>query len=294
MKLQKPILFIMLTLINITSNIANGMIHVVAAENTYGEVAKELGGPHVKVTSILNNPSQDPHLFTTTPSTSIAVSQADIVIYNGLDYDPWMVALLGITDHKKQHIINISKLVQAKPGDNPHLWYSPTTIPQFAKNYTGLLIELDPQNKQFYEQQLVRFNLEYQKIYRKIENIKKRFQNASIISTEPLFNYMAQSLGLKMHAESFQLKIMNSGTPSISEMKSFVNDLRLHKIRVIIYNNQVITPLTTHILLIAKKEKIPAIGLNEMISPNMTYIEWMIKSLDELEKALELSTGKTQ
>lgn len=294
MKPQKSILLSVFVLLSLTNNIAHAKINVVAAENTYGEVAKELGGPYVYVTSIINNPSQDPHLFTTTPSTSIAVSKADIVIYNGLDYDPWINPLLRLTDHKKQHTINISKIVQANPGDNPHLWYSPTTMPQFAKYYTKLLIELDPVHKKYYEKQLAQFNIEYQKIYQKIAQIKKRFQHTAIISTEPLFNYMAESIGLKMHAESFQLKIMNSATPSISEMKSFENDLRFQKIRVIIYNDQVMTSLSTHILSIAKKEKIPAIGLSEMILPNMTYIQWMIKSLDELEKALEQSAGNTQ
>ncbi len=38
-------------------------VQIVAAENFYGDVAKQLGGAHVSVTSILSNPDQDPHLF---------------------------------------------------------------------------------------------------------------------------------------------------------------------------------------------------------------------------------------
>ena len=60
-------------------------IKIVAAENFYGDVAKQIGGPDVAVTSILNNPDQDPHLFEVSPSVGRDISDARIVIYNGVD-----------------------------------------------------------------------------------------------------------------------------------------------------------------------------------------------------------------
>ena len=45
-------------------------IDIVAAENFYGDVAQQIGGPQVKVTSILSNPDQDPHLFEASPSVA--------------------------------------------------------------------------------------------------------------------------------------------------------------------------------------------------------------------------------
>ncbi|HMC46461.1 MAG TPA: cation ABC transporter substrate-binding protein, partial [Caballeronia sp.] len=42
---------------------STGVVPVVAAENFYGDVAQQVGGPNVAVTSILSNPDQDPHLF---------------------------------------------------------------------------------------------------------------------------------------------------------------------------------------------------------------------------------------
>src|ERR1700733_6599405 len=69
-------------------------INVVAAENFYGDVAQQIGGPGVSVTSILSNPDQDPHLFEASPSVARAISAARIVISSGIDYDPWMEKLL--------------------------------------------------------------------------------------------------------------------------------------------------------------------------------------------------------
>src|SRR5690349_22126856 len=70
-------------------------VRVVAAENFYGDVAKQIGGPNVRVTSILSNPDQDPHLFEASPSVARSLSGAKIVIYSGIDYDPWMEKLLS-------------------------------------------------------------------------------------------------------------------------------------------------------------------------------------------------------
>src|SRR5664279_2072524 len=70
-------------------------VSVVAAENFYGDVARQIGGPFVAVTSILSSPDQDPHLFEAAPSTARQLAGAQIVILNGADYDPWMEKLLG-------------------------------------------------------------------------------------------------------------------------------------------------------------------------------------------------------
>src|SRR6185437_15719119 len=69
-------------------------IQVVAAENFYGNLASQLGGSHVSVTSILSDPNVDPHTYQSNVRTGITVSQADLVIENGAGYDDWMDKIL--------------------------------------------------------------------------------------------------------------------------------------------------------------------------------------------------------
>ena len=268
---------------------ANAVINIVAAENIYGEVANELGGPYVNVISILNNPAQDPHLFTIAPSTAKMISQADIIIFNGADYDPWIKSMLSNEGKKNRKVIDVALLMNVKPGDNPHIWYLPTTLPLFSKTLIAQLTQADPQNQDYYKNQLNQFNDEYQVIFKTIEQLKQRFQNTPVIATEPVFGYMAESLGLQMHGEAFQINVMNDVPPTVSQMKAFEDDLNHHSVRVLIYNNQVINPLTAHMRSIAEKEKIPVIGVSELIPPGMTYIQWIIKELADLENALESS-----
>jgi zinc/manganese transport system substrate-binding protein len=265
---------------------ANALINIVAAENTYGEVAKELGGPYVSVVSILNNPNQDPHLFSTTPDTAKAISRADILIYNGADYDPWMTVLLKIEGQNTRHVINVADFVHAKSGDNPHIWYMPETIPLFASAFTTQLITLDPQHQQYYAKRLKQFNDNYQAITKKISELKQRFQNTPVIATEPVFGYMAVALALQMHGYPFQVNMMNDVPPTVSQIKSFEDDLSNHKVSLLIYNNQVINPLTERMRDIAHEKHIPVLGVSEMIPPGLTYIQWIMKELDELQTAL--------
>src|ERR1700761_7917780 len=112
-------------------------IQVVAAENFYGDVVHQLGGDHVDVTSILSNPDEDPHLFEASPKTARALQHANLVVYNGADYDPWMAKLLNASkNNAKRTIIVAADLIGKKSGDNPHLWYNPATMPAVARAVT--------------------------------------------------------------------------------------------------------------------------------------------------------------
>ena len=112
---------------------AEDKLNVVAAENFYGDLARQIGGSHVTVTSILSNPDDDPHLFETSPSTARTIADAKVIIYNGADYDPWMDKLLAASSKPDRTTIVAADLIGKKSGDNPHLWYNPATLPAVAK-----------------------------------------------------------------------------------------------------------------------------------------------------------------
>ena len=114
---------------------AGGKITIVAAENFYGDVAQQIGGDQVSVASILSNPDQDPHLFETAPSVVREIAAAQLVIYNGADYDPWMERLLKVTPKPGRVVIVAADLMHKKAGDNPHLWYDPATMPALPRRW---------------------------------------------------------------------------------------------------------------------------------------------------------------
>src|SRR6266446_4283012 len=86
-------------------------IKIVAAESVYGDIAGQIGGANVAVTSILTNPNQDPHDFEASAATARAIADARLVIYNGADYDPWAVKLLAASRSPSREVIEVARLV---------------------------------------------------------------------------------------------------------------------------------------------------------------------------------------
>ena len=261
-------------------------ISIVAAENFYGDVARQLADTNASVTSVLHNPDQDPHMFEASPSTARLLSAADIVIYNGADYDPWMARLLAAGRSENRKTIVVADLVHRKAGDNPHLWYDPPTMPIYARTLAAALAERDPAHREDYEQRLGGFIASLQPMEAKIADLRARFAGTAVTATEPVFGYMATALGFKMRNERFQLAVMNNTEPRVSDIAAFENDLRKHLIRLLFYNSQATDVAAQRLVRLARQSKVPVVGVTETEPQGTTYQDWMMGQLDAVAQAL--------
>jgi zinc/manganese transport system substrate-binding protein len=261
-------------------------IKIVAAENFYGDIAQQIGGEAVQVTSILSNPNQDPHLFEASPSTARALADADIVVYNGADYDPWMVNLLGASSAPNRIVIVAADLVHRKPGDNPHLWYDPATVPAVAKALAAALDARDPADAARFDRRRDTVLASLAPLAAKIAALKAKYAGIPVTASEPVFGYMADAIGLAMRNGRFQIAIMNDTEPSASDVAAFENDLKSRAVRVLFYNNQVSDPTVERLLGIARDARIPVVGVSETEPLDKTYQAWMLGQLDALDDAL--------
>ncbi|KVA00464.1 metal ABC transporter solute-binding protein, Zn/Mn family [Burkholderia ubonensis] len=265
-------------------------VNVVAAENFYGDVASQIGGRHVAVTSILSNPDQDPHLFEASPKTARALQQAQLVIYNGADYDPWMGKLLGASKQAKRATIVVADLVGKKAGDNPHLWYDPATMPAAARAIAAELGRADPANKADYDANLQKFVASLKPVNDKVAALRAQYKGVPVTATEPVFGYMSDAIGLDMRNQRFQLAAMNNTEASAQDVAAFEGDLRKKQVRVLIYNSQAEEPMTKRMLKIARDGGVPTVSVTETQPAGKTFQQWMAGQLDALGKAL--STAK--
>ncbi|MEX3688051.1 metal ABC transporter solute-binding protein [Paraburkholderia sp. BR14263] len=270
-------------------------IPVVAAENFYGDVVKQIGGNYVDVASILSNPDQDPHLFEASPKTARALQNARVVVYNGADYDPWMTKLLGATGAGKnganRTTIVAADLVGKKAGDNPHLWYDPKTMPAVARAVSAALGAADPAHKSVYDANLATFLASLQPVDAKVAALRAHYQGQPVTATEPVFGYMSDAIGLDMRNLRFQLAAMNDTEASASDIAAFERDLREHRVHVLIYNSQATEALTRRMLALAKQSKVPSVSVTETQPAGVTFQQWMLAQLDALDKALAAGTA---
>ncbi len=266
-------------------------VKVVAAENFYGDLASQIGGANVAVTSILSNPDEDPHLFEASPDTAKALTDAKVVIVNGVDYDPWMEKLLGAHKAPGRKEIIVGALVGHKPGDNPHLWYDPAYMKAAGKALVADLVAVDPAHKADYEQGYSKFLDSLKPMDDKIAAMRKSYAGQPVTASEPVFGYQAGLIGLKVRNEKYALAIMNNAEPTPSEVAGFENDLKGRKVKAMLYNAQASEPAVGKLVDLAKANGIPVVGVSETEPSNSTYQAWMMGQLDALDKALG---GQTQ
>jgi zinc/manganese transport system substrate-binding protein len=261
-------------------------LHVVAAENFYGDVVNQLGGDRVSVTSIMSNPDEDPHLFEASPKTARALQNANLVVYNGADYDPWMAKLLNASKNAKRTTIVAADLIGKKGGDNPHLWYDPATMPAVARAVSAALVTADPAHKSEYDANLAKFLDSLKPIDAKVAELHGKYAGVPVTATEPVFGYMSDAIGLSMRNLRFQLATMNDTEASASDIAAFERDLREKRVRVLIYNSQATEALTKRMLKLAQQSHVPTMSVTETEPAGKTYQQWMLSQLDALESAL--------
>ena len=265
---------------------AENQIAVVAAENFYGDIARQIGGDRVSVVSIMNNPDQDPHLFETTPGIVRQIARAQIVILNGANYDSWMDKLLAAGPRHDRIVVNAARLSSYKAGDNPHLWYDPATMPTVAAAIADALTKSDNAHAADYSARLKVTLAALDQITQRVAQLKAKHGGAPVTATEPVFGPMAQALGLTMRNERFQLAMMNDTEPSARDVAAFESDLKERKVKLLIYNSQVSEKLTERLRDIAKRAKVPVIGVTETMPANVKFQDWLLGELDVLDKAL--------
>lgn len=70
-------------------------LSLVASTDVYGDIASTIGGDLVEVTSIISGAAQDPHSYEASARDQLTLSEADVVVYNGGGYDPFIESLLS-------------------------------------------------------------------------------------------------------------------------------------------------------------------------------------------------------
>ena len=201
-------------------------VPVVAAENFYGDVVQQVGGPYVRVTSILSSPEQDPHLFEASPSVARVISGARVVVANGIGYDPWMDALLRAARGTDRVTVVAAALVGRHEGDNPHIWYDPATMLAVAGAVGEALVRADPAHAAEFERRLGVFRQSMVPVQARVAALRGRLSGVAVTATEPVLGVMLGLLGVESRNAGFQLAVMNGTEPAASEVAAFEADLK--------------------------------------------------------------------
>lgn len=277
-------------------------IQVVAGENFWGSLVSQMGGNLTNVLSIVSDPNADPHEYEANASDAAAITHANFVIVNGVGYDDWALQLIGAADSPGQEVLNVGTLngVFVTGGivtGNPHQWYNPLYVNHTLLAMYSDLVALQPASKAIFQQNFANINssagggaggVSIDQLYARANQIRDDFAGTVVVSTESIFVYLANYTGLDLIASpEFMEAIAEGNDPPASSVALFECQLESGYVKVLVYNIQTVTPITTTVEGIAGVNNVTVTYVSETIQPpDTSFQDWMYGEYNSLINAL--------
>ncbi len=269
-------------------------IVAVGAENEYANVIAQIGGRYVRSSAIMSNPNTDPHTFEASPSVAQTVSQAQIVVQNGVGYDDFMTRIESASPSASRRVIEVSKLLGVPDSSpNPHLWYKPATMPAVARALVAALSALEPAHTAYFQANGRRFNASLRPWLQALKAFRTRHQGTTAASTEPVADDLLQAAGIaNLTPFSMQADIMNGTDPAPQAVAAQNGLLSGRRVNLLVYNEQVTDTITQSFRQAAARAGVPVVGVYEtMPTPGYNYQSWMMAELQAIERAVTNRTS---
>ncbi len=277
-------------------------IKIVAAENFWGSLVGQMGGNLTSVLSVVSDPNADPHEYEANTSDAAAIANANFVIVNGVGYDDWALQLIASSDTPGQEILNVGTLngVSVTGGivtGNPHQWYNPLYVNHTLLAMYSDLVALQPTSRAIFQQNFANINtsagggaqgVSIDQLYSRANQIRDEFQGTVVASTESIFVYLANYTGLDLISpQSFMEAIAEGNDPPASSVALFECQIQGGYVKVLVYNVQTVTPITTTIKGMAAEDNVTTTFVSETIQPpDTSFQDWMYGEYNNLENAL--------
>jgi zinc/manganese transport system substrate-binding protein len=271
-----------------------GKLNVVAAEDFWGSIAEQVGGDRVAVTDIITNPAADPHDYEPTGDDARALASSQVSIVNGIGYDEWASKLLAANPDVSRVEVEVGEVLGLKAGDNPHQWYSPTSVHQVVAAMVKAFEAADPGHDSYYEAGAAKFeSRDLARYHRLIAQIRGEFAGIPVGASESIFEPLAPALGLDLTTPPGFLDAVAEGTePSPSDKASADHQIADRAIGLWIYNSQNATPDVKRLNEAAEAAQIPIATVTETLTPEgASFQAWMVRELEGIQGALRAGSG---
>jgi zinc/manganese transport system substrate-binding protein len=268
---------------------SDGRIVAVGAESQYADVIKQIGGKYVQVSAVESNPNTDPHTFEAGASVAEGVSNASLIVENGLGYDTYMEKIESASPNSARKIIDVQHLLGLPDSTpNPHLWYKPATMPAVARALAVNLAALEPAHAAYFQANARAFEASLRPWLGALARFRARYPGAAVATTEPVGNYMLEAAGTRnLTPFGLQADIMNGTDPAPQDVTFQEALLTGKRVQAFVYNQQVTDPLTQSFLQAAKRSGVAVVGVYEtMPTPGYDYQSWMVAEVKGLERAV--------
>jgi zinc/manganese transport system substrate-binding protein len=265
------------------------VVSAVAGENFWGDIIAQIGGEHVKVTSVISDPNADPHEYESSVKDAAAIARAKFVLLNGLGYDDFMQKLLSASPSSSREVLTAADIMSITGSDaNPHIWYDTAKVPLVAHAITAQLSKLDPADAAQFAVNEQKFTSSLAPITATIAAIQAKYAGVKVAYTERVPGYLVDAAGLSLGVPAgFAQAIEDGNDPSPADTAAFDTAITAKTVRVLLYNGQVTDAQTDKAKSLATSAGVPIVGVTETLpSGDANFQAWQLRQAKELLAAL--------
>ncbi|AMM19268.1 ABC transporter substrate-binding protein [Frondihabitans sp. PAMC 28766] len=266
-----------------------GQVRVVASTDVYGDIASQIGGNAVSVTSILTNPNQDPHSFEADAQTQLAISKAQVIIENGGGYDDYVDTMRSSVSSKAA-LINAVKLSGKKAVDgdlNEHVFFDYPTMGKVADAMAADFAKADPSKSKTFFTNAATFLGKMTTLEGETAALKKQFDGDKVSYTEPVPGYLFDAMGLvNVTPEAFSHAVEEGNDVPPAALNDTLKLMQNKSVKLLAYNEQASSPETSQVQAAAKAAGVPVVPVTETLPKGTTYETWQQGNIDKIKVAL--------
>ncbi|GAA3892299.1 zinc ABC transporter substrate-binding protein [Saccharothrix violaceirubra] len=274
-----------------------GRIKAVSSTNVWGSVVAAVGGDAVDVTSIISDPSGDPHSYEARPADVAAVRDADLVIFNGGGYDDFFATLIGPGSESARKIETFPLSGKASGHDEPpaeaghdhevneHVWYDLETVRKVADQVAADLSAIKPGNKASFESNAADFTRRIEELKTKVEGIGR---GKRVLETEPVSHYLLDLAGTESATPAeFVEAVENESDIPAAALAQVLDLVGKKEVAAVVHNTQTGNAAITQLVGKAAEVGVPVVEVTETLPVAAAgYLDWMTKQVDALAAAL--------
>lgn len=254
-------------------------VSIVTTTNVYADIAKNVAGKYGSVQAIIKNSATDPHDFEPTTADAKKLTNANIIVANGLGYDSWMNKLASSVS--KKPVLVGEDLMGLKKVDNPHIWYDLDMPTKYVNYLVKRLSKLDKKHAAYFKENGDKYLAKIAKVKQIAKSADKK-NNKPVFVSEPVFDYGLEEAGYKIGDKEFEEAIENGTDPSPKTINKMTNEIKDKKIAFFVNNTQASSSTVKTFVKLAKENSLPVLNVRETIPNHMTYLDWMRENYQNL------------
>jgi len=209
-----------------------GKIVVAVTILPQAEFVEKIGGEKVQVT-VMIPPGASPHTYEPTPRQLIEVSKAKIYFQVGSGVDFELAFMSKIVEvNSEMLVVNCSEGIKIV-GRDPHVWLSPRNAKKIVGNIYNALVQVDPENEDYYRKNLESYIKELDNLDKDIRKILRNVTNRRFMIYHPAWGYFARDYNLT------QIPVEKEGKePTIRGLMALIDQARRLNVKVIFVSPQ--------------------------------------------------------